>query len=131
MPAVLSAAAIEKFEDFIRHEVEDKAIPSVSYALVDREGLLAEGHVQRHDGTFRMQHDTCFRIGSITKTFTSVAIMQLVEKGMLDLDADVSDYLPGFQPLNPFKGRESGAFGSQISLRKLMSHTAGMVREPK
>ncbi|WP_271899165.1 serine hydrolase domain-containing protein [Candidatus Phyllobacterium onerii] len=127
----LSTGDISLFEDFIRHEVEDKQIPSISYALVDQDGLLAEGHIQRHDGAFEMRQDTCFRIGSITKTFTSLAIMQLVEKGVLDLDVDVSEYLSGFQPLNPFIGRESGPYGSQISLRKLMSHTAGMVREPK
>ncbi|MDW6020154.1 serine hydrolase domain-containing protein [Mesorhizobium sp. BAC0120] len=130
MPS-LSHEAVELLEDLIRYEVEDKAIPSISYALVDRDGLLAQGHIQRHDRRFDMKADTCFRIGSITKTFTSVAIMQLVEKGLVDLDLDVSEYLPGFQPLNPFAGRESGPYGSQISLRKLMSHTAGIVREPK
>lgn len=130
MPS-LSHEAVELFEDLIRHEVEDKAIPSISYALVDRDGLLAQGHIQRHDRHFNLKADTCFRIGSITKTFTSVAIMQLVEKGLIDLDVDVSEYLPGFQPLNPFAGRESGPYGSHISLRKLMSHTAGIVREPK
>lgn len=127
----LSDSAIELFEDLIRHEVEDKAIPSISYALVDRDGLIAHGHIQRHDRHFDMKDDTCFRIGSITKTFTSVAIMQLVEQGLVDLDVDVSEYLPGFRPVNPFAGRESGPHGSQISLSKLMSHTAGIVREPK
>jgi len=127
----LSPNAIALFDDLIRHEVEDKAIPSISYGLVDRGGLMTHGHVQRHDRHFDMKDDTCFRIGSITKTFTSLAIMQLVEKGLVDLDVDVSKYLPGFRPLNPFAGRESGPHGSEISLRKLMSHTAGMVREAK
>lgn len=127
----LSTAALQQFEDLIRHEVEDKEIPSISYALVDRDGLLGEGHIQRHNRSFDMREDTCFRIGSITKTFTSMAIMQLVERGIVDLDVDVSEYIPGFQPLNPFAGRESGPYGSHISLRKLMSHTAGIVREPK
>lgn len=130
MPA-LSAAGIELFEDLIRYEVEDKAIPSISYALVDRDGVLAEGHIQRHDRHFDMREDTCFRIGSITKTFTSLALMQLVEKGLVDLDADVSTYLPGFHPVNPFAGAEGGPNGSVISLRKLLTHTAGLVREPK
>ncbi|OBQ66539.1 serine hydrolase domain-containing protein [Mesorhizobium loti] len=127
----LSPHAIELLEDLIRHEVEDKAIPSISYALVDRDGLMTHGHIQRHDRHFDMKDDTCFRIGSITKTFTSVAIMQLVEKGLVDLDVDVSEYLPGFHPVNPFAGRESGPHGSHVSLGKLMSHTAGIVREPK
>ncbi|ASV87754.1 beta-lactamase family protein (plasmid) [Ochrobactrum quorumnocens] len=129
--SALSKTSIDLFESLLRHEVEDKAIPSISYALVDRDSLLAQGHVQHPDRHFKMNDQTCFRIGSITKTFTAVAIMQLVEKGLLDLDVDVSEYLPGFQPVNPFIGRESGPFGSHVSLRKLMSHTAGIVREPK
>jgi len=126
-----SNSSIDLFESLIRHEVEDKAIPSISYAVVDRDGVLAEGHVQNSVRHFDMNDKTCFRIGSITKTFTAVAIMQLVERGLVDLDVDVSEYLPGFQPVNPFVGRESGPFGSHISLRKLMSHMAGIVREPK
>jgi len=127
----LSAAAVELFEDLIRQQVEDKAIPSISYGLVDRDGLMTAGHIQRHDRSFAMGDDTCFRIGSITKTFTALSIMQLAEKGLVDLDVDVCEYLPGFKPLNPFAGREGGPHGAQISLRKLLSHTAGLVREPK
>ncbi|MAC78232.1 MAG: hypothetical protein CML66_09225 [Rhodobacteraceae bacterium] len=127
----LSTEARGLFQDLIAYEVEDKAIPSISYALVDRDGLLAQGHIQRSDRSFPMADDTCFRIGSITKTFTSMAIMQLVEQGKVDIDADITTYLPGFTPTNPFAGRESGPFGSNITLRKLMSHTAGLVREPK
>ena len=130
MPS-LSTDAHTLVKDLIRHEVEDKSIPSISYALVDRDGLLAEGHVQRHNRHYPMREDTCFRIGSITKTFTSLAIMQLVERGQVDIDADIQTYLPGFSPINPFAGRDSGPFGPQVTLRKLMSHTAGIVREPK
>lgn len=126
-----SAGAKKLFKDLIAYEVEDKAIPSISYALVDRDGLLAEGHIQRSDLSFPMKEDTCIRIGSITKTLTSMAIMQLVEQGRIDIDVDISTYLPGFAPLNPFAGRESGPFGPEITLRKVMSHTAGLVREPK
>ncbi|MCR8725743.1 serine hydrolase domain-containing protein [Frigidibacter sp. ROC022] len=127
----LSPDSLELFEDLIRHEVEDKAIPSISYALVDRDGLIVEGHVQRGDLTYPMRPETCFRIGSITKTFTAVAILQLVEQGKLDLDADVSTYLPGFHPINPFADNPQGPHGTAVTLRKLMSHTAGIVREPK
>ena len=127
----LSPEAIELFEDLIRHEVEDKAIPSISYALVDRDGLIVDGHIQRSDLSYPMRPETCFRIGSITKSFTSMAIMQLVERGKLDLDADVATYLPGFHPINPFAATPSGPHGTTVTLRKLMSHTAGIVREPK
>ena len=63
--------------------------------------------------------DTVFRIGSITKTFTAVAVMQLSEQGMVDLDAPASDYLRAF-PLVPAK--ES----FRPTVRHLLTHTAGV-----
>jgi CubicO group peptidase (beta-lactamase class C family) len=59
---------------------------------------------------------TLFRPGSISKLFTWTAVMQLVEKGKLDLDADVNTYLD-------FKVPE--AFGKPITLRDIMTHTPG------
>src|SRR5258706_14203226 len=59
---------------------------------------------------------TIFRLASISKLFTWVSVMQLVEQGKLDLDADVNKYLD-FQ-IAP-------AFGKPVTLRNLMTHTAG------
>ena len=129
--ANLTDTSIAAFEALIRHEVEDKAIPSISYALADKSGLLAQGHIVRSDLGTALDNRSLFRIASITKTFTSVAIMQQVERGNIDLDADVSTYLPGFAPHNPYKDDPTGPFGTQISMRKLMSHTSGITREPK
>src|SRR5205807_2715667 len=66
--------------------------------------------------------ETVYRVGSVSKLFTDIGIMQLVERGELDLDAPVTRYLPDFKPANPF--------GKPITLRQLMSHRAGLVREP-
>ena len=51
--------------------------------------------------------DTVFRVGSITKTFTAVAVMQLVEQGLVDLDAPANDYLRAYRlvPADPAGGR--------------------------
>ncbi len=59
---------------------------------------------------------TLFRIGSISKLFTWTAVMQQVEAGKLDLDADVNQYLDFKIP--PYKGKP-------ITLRQIMTHTAG------
>ena len=61
-----------------------------------------------------------FRLASISKLFTWISAMQLVEQGKLDLDADVNNYLD-FQ-IAP-------AFGSPITLRNLMTHTGGFEEE--
>jgi CubicO group peptidase (beta-lactamase class C family) len=58
---------------------------------------------------------TMFRLASISKTFTAVAAMKLVETGKLDLDADVHRYVPSF-PVKPWP----------ISTRQLLAHTAGI-----
>ena len=60
---------------------------------------------------------TLFRPGSISKAFTWTAVMQLVERGTLDLDTDVNEYLTQFQIPD--------AFGAPVTLRHILSHTAG------
>jgi CubicO group peptidase (beta-lactamase class C family) len=60
---------------------------------------------------------TLFRIGSISKTFTAIAVMQLVEQGKLELDTDINSYLKSFKVVSPF--------GKPITMRHLLTHTAG------
>jgi CubicO group peptidase (beta-lactamase class C family) len=60
--------------------------------------------------------DTLFRPGSISKTFTWTAVMQLVEQGKIDLDRDVNDYIDFRIPAR---------FGKPVTMRNLMTHTPG------
>jgi len=60
--------------------------------------------------------DTKFRLGSITKQFTSMLIMQLVQEGKLTLDGKISDYLP-YYPKDK---------GSRVSIHHLLTHTSGI-----
>ncbi len=62
-----------------------------------------------------MTPDTPFLSGSISKSFTALAVMQLVEAGAVDLDAEISQYL------DVFSGRPAGA----VTVRELLSHTSG------
>ena len=64
--------------------------------------------------------DTVFRIASITKTFTAVAVMQLWEQGLIDLDAPVDNYLRTFRlvPTHPNL--------RPATVRHLLIHTAGV-----
>ncbi len=64
--------------------------------------------------------DTVFRIGSITKTFTAIAVMQLLEQGVVDLDAPANDYLRAYR-LIPARARFRPA-----TVRHLLTHTAGI-----
>ncbi|MBO0683381.1 MAG: beta-lactamase family protein [Candidatus Dormibacteraeota bacterium] len=64
--------------------------------------------------------DTAFRIGSITKTFTAIAVMQLWERGEVDLDAPAAEYLRAFR-LVPAR-----ASFRPVTVRHLLTHTAGI-----
>ncbi|MCU7499911.1 MAG: serine hydrolase [Ignavibacteria bacterium] len=60
--------------------------------------------------------DTKFRVGSVTKQFTSMLIMQLVEKGKISLDGKITDYLPYYRKDT----------GSRITIHMLLTHTSGI-----
>ncbi|HEX5948204.1 MAG TPA: serine hydrolase domain-containing protein, partial [Actinomycetota bacterium] len=64
--------------------------------------------------------DTVFRIGSITKTFTAIAVMQLWEQGLVDLDAPANEYLGAFKLI------PSRAAHRPATVRHLLTHTAGV-----
>ncbi len=114
---------VAKLEAFIEREMKLQNLPSVSMAIVEgREITWARGFgkAKEKEGTAASAETLC-RVGSVSKLFTDLAVMQLVEKGELDLDAPVTRYLPDFAP----KSR----FDKPITLRHLMSHRAGLVRE--
>jgi CubicO group peptidase (beta-lactamase class C family) len=73
-----------------------------------------------------ISEDTAFRIGSVTKLFTAVAIMQLYERGLVDLDAPASGYLRAFRLLRAHR------IHRRVTLRHLLTHTSGIpdVRHP-
>lgn len=62
-------------------------------------------------------NQTLFRVGSISKTFVAVAVLQLVEDGILDLDTDINNYLTMFQIPNTYQ--------EPITLKHLLTHSAG------
>lgn len=90
--------------------------------LVSRDGDLiygrAAGLSDREAGT-AMTMDTIFRLTSVSKPVVTAAAMRLVEMGILDLDAPVTDWLPEFTPT--FEGETP-----VIALRQLLSHTSGI-----
>ena len=115
----------ETLTTLIEREVSAKQLPAVSIALVDDQRVVwaaGFGHRDR-DKTTRATAETVYRVGSVSKLFTDVAVMRMVEAGALDLDAPVTDYLPTFRPRNPFGD-------TPITLRHLMTHRSGLVREP-
>ncbi|MBV8052140.1 MAG: serine hydrolase [Acidobacteriaceae bacterium] len=115
------AAAIEPM---IRFEMETKQLPAFSIALVEGNDVVwAQGFgYQDPENKIPATAHTVYRVGSVSKLFTDIAIMQMVESGKINLDAPVSQYISDFHPKNPFD--------KPITLRELMSHRSGLLREP-
>ena len=124
-PAEPYKPAVVELEKLIKHELEDKKLPALSIALVDDQKVVwAAGFgFQDRERKIPATAETIYRVGSVSKLFTDVAVMQLVEEGKIDLDAPVAKYLPDFKPV--YKEGEK-----QITLRMLMSHRSGLIREP-
>ena len=116
---------VEKLQDAINYEIASKDLNAISIALVnDQKVLWAQGFgYQDPKNLIPADANTVYRVGSVSKLFTDMAIMQRVENKELDLDAPIQKYLPDFTPNNPYD--------ISITLRQLMSHRSGLIREPK
>lgn len=115
---------IDRLAAFIEAEVEAKQLPATSIALIEGERVIwaaGFGPYGAPDES-RASAETSYRVGSVSKLFNALAVMRLVAEGKLDLDADVTTYLPEFTPENEFE--------KPITLRFLLSHQSGIVREP-
>lgn len=104
-------------EDFIDRAMPASGVPGLAYAVVADGDITSAGArgVVRLGGDTAVTPDTPFVIGSISKSFTALAVMQLAEAGKVDLDTELSHYL------DEFAGRPAGA----ITIRQLLSHTSG------
>ena len=93
----LSDDVSARLVDFINQEMMARHIPGLSACLVHRDGHLLWSHNSGYanlESIEQVTFDHVQNIASISKTFTTVAAMQQVEAGLLDLDDDVNDYLP-------------------------------------
>jgi CubicO group peptidase (beta-lactamase class C family) len=113
------------FDGVMAEQLKSYHIPGATVAVVaDGELLFAKGYGYADLATHRpiVADRTLFRLASVSKLFTWTAVMQLVEKGKLDLNADVNEYLTEFK-IPP-------AFGKPITLANLMTHTSGFEDTP-
>jgi len=92
-------------------------VPGLQYMVVDANDTLFQysGGWADIQNQKRIQPDTTLMVYSMTKTFTAVAILQLVEDGKINLDDEMDMYLPD----TPYQGKH-------ITIRQLLSHTAGI-----
>jgi CubicO group peptidase (beta-lactamase class C family) len=119
--ALGDAAELESFlDEAIAFQLRVHDIPGATVSVVkDGALLLAKGYGFANLEQKRpvVASETVFRIGSVTKLFTWTAVMQLVEQGRIELDADVNTYLGSITIPD--------TFAEPITMAHLMTHTAG------
>jgi CubicO group peptidase (beta-lactamase class C family) len=119
-------AAADRLLAATRTFVGDTRLPGAAAGVVTRDGLVWStgcGFADLDSGR-RPDVDTLFRIASITKLFTAVAILQLRDRGLLRLDDPLVAHLPEFAAVgNPFGPVED------VTIRRLLMHESGLQGE--
>jgi steroid delta-isomerase-like uncharacterized protein len=116
----LESATVATIETLIENTMQEHQVPGCAISVVKDEQLAyAKGFGVAELGSDRpITSQSLFHLASNAKTVVSTAIMQLVEQGKIDLDAPVTAYLPYFELADERY--------QEITIRQLMSHTAGM-----
>lgn len=110
---------LKAIQQMLSSTMEEKGIPGLSIALVSKGELLyAEGFGKLHASSHEdVTPETVFSIMSITKSFTSTALVHLQENSDFDLNQPIKEYLPYFRTKD---GQED-----KITTKHILSHTAG------
>ncbi|MFB7664071.1 serine hydrolase domain-containing protein [Kitasatospora sp. NPDC056138] len=120
-PAAAAAAEPDGVQRRLDALVRDDGVPAALASVRDRAGrtrTYTAGVGDLATGS-KVPKDGQVRIGSNTKTFTAVVVLQLVGEGRIGLDATVDTYLPGLV-------RGDGIDGRRITVRQLLQHTSGL-----
>src|SRR6266436_8782283 len=137
-----SSERLARINKFFQGEIDKKAIPG-AVLLVTREGKSAYFQAlgyQDREKNIPMKPDAIFRIASMTKPITSVAVMMLAEEGKIDLIAPVAQYLPEFKDVKVGVEKTDGNTGKTaltfedpkraMTVQDLLRHTSGLVYGP-
>jgi D-alanyl-D-alanine carboxypeptidase len=114
--APVRAVLVARLDSLVRDFISDAPAAGVTAAVVRGSDTLLLRGVGERDRERHLAADasTVYRIGSITKQFTSAAILQLVERGTIGLDDPVTRYLPQYPQW------------SGVTIRRLLNHTSGI-----
>ena len=130
MSTSIDGSAIDKV---LRDAVDSGGVPHVAAIAADRDGVIYSGAAgPRAVGeSDPVTVDTLFRIMSMTKMPCTVAALQQVEQGNLDLDAPVAEYCPEFAEIGVLEGFDGDTPrlrppASQATVRNLVTHTSGL-----
>lgn len=112
-----------RLDEYIARHMRETGAPGMTLALANRAGLIRAstyGFADTKAG-LRVQNETMFEIGSVSKSFVGLALVQLKEEGKLDFHKPVTEYLPWLKINTKFEA---------ITTHHLLSHTAGLPGAP-
>ncbi len=116
----VSAPEFADIERFVQKEMAAQRIPGLALGIVENDRIVyLRGFGKADDSGRPVTPKTPFIIGSLSKSFTALAIMQLVEEGKVELDAPVQRYLPWFRVADE-------AASAAITVRHLLNQTSGL-----
>ena len=130
----LSSERLRRIDKVMQQHVDEKLIPG-AVTLVARRGKVAHFEalgMMDIEKNKPMQKDNIFRIASMTKQFTSLAVMMLYEEGHFLLSDPISKFIPEFKNPKVFVPSSSGdsyelvPAKSEITIRHLLNHTSGL-----
>src|SRR5210317_1012131 len=132
-----STEVAHPIDALLASSVETGRIPGVIAIAATSNGIIYEGAAGFRDisSNTEMTVDTIFQIASMTKAITSVAVMQLVEQGEIELDRAIGFYVPRFadrQVLVGFDEKDEPILRpaeSSPTVRQLLTHTSGYAYE--
>jgi CubicO group peptidase (beta-lactamase class C family) len=116
------SADLQAIDAYVTSQIEAMHIPGIALAVVRGDEIVhVRGFGVANPAGQPMTGQTPLILGSISKSFTALAVMQLVEAGKIDLDAPVRRYLPWFRV-----GGAPGADDPAITVRQLLNNTSGI-----
>jgi CubicO group peptidase (beta-lactamase class C family) len=108
---------------YIEKQMQEQRIPGLALAIVRGDQIVhLKGFGEANASKERVTPQTSFSIGSLTKSFTALAVMQLVNAGKLELDAPVQRYLPWFRVAD-------ADVSARITVRHLLNNASGLPRD--
>ncbi len=127
----MSAARLEKIAPVMQRWVDDGKIPG-ALTMIAREGKLVHLEkvgLQDTATATPIEFDTIFRIYSMTKPITSVAVMMLYEEGHYQLNSPVSDFIPAFKDMKVYANHGDAIVDAEreMTIKHLLTHTSGLI----
>lgn len=109
---------LKAIDRFVQKNIDNNHIPGLSIAIVNKNQVIFSKGYGKDGNDRTIISSTPFAIASLSKAFTALAVMQLVEAGKINLDAPVKQYIPSF--------KMADTRADKITVRQLLNQTSGL-----